>query len=218
MPDIPATFRSEQPSKVIRVLSDDGTLDPRHDPRLSESEVLEMYRWMVTTRQLDERLVALQRQGRIGFHVGSLGEEAAIIGAAFAMRKSDWLFPCYREFGAALMRGLPRIRRGALSRSRFPALHRQHVRQRERHRQGPANAQPFDAPRVWLGVGELAGRHANHASRRLFVGRQDRRQRHREPRVLRRRPLQRRRVATGRGRLLRHGPRRPVRPASRTRA
>jgi TPP-dependent pyruvate/acetoin dehydrogenase alpha subunit len=92
MPDIPATFRPEQPSKVIRVLSDDGTLDPRHDPRLSESEVLEMYRWMVTTRQLDERLVALQRQGRIGFHVGSLGEEAAIIGAAFAMRKSDWLF------------------------------------------------------------------------------------------------------------------------------
>jgi len=106
MPEMPATFRPEQPAKVIRVLSDDGTLDPRHDPRLSESEVIDIYRWMVTTRQLDERLVALQRQGRIGFHVGSLGEEAAIIGSAFAMRKSDWLFPCYREFGAALMRGL----------------------------------------------------------------------------------------------------------------
>jgi pyruvate dehydrogenase E1 component alpha subunit len=106
MPEMPATFRPEQPAKVIRVLSDDGTLDPRHDPRLSESDVVDIYRWMVTTRQLDERLVALQRQGRIGFHVGSLGEEAAIIGSAFAMRKSDWLFPCYREFGAALMRGL----------------------------------------------------------------------------------------------------------------
>ena len=106
-PEMPATFRPEPPAKVIRVLSDDGTLDPRHDPRLSEAEVIEIYRWMVTTRQFDERLVALQRQGRIGFHVGSLGEEAAIIGAAFAMRKSDWLFPCYREWGAALMRGLP---------------------------------------------------------------------------------------------------------------
>jgi 2-oxoisovalerate dehydrogenase E1 component alpha subunit len=106
MPEMPATFRPEQPTKVIRVLSDDGTLDPRHDPQLRESEVLDIYRWMVTTRQLDERLVALQRQGRIGFHVGSLGEEAAIIGSAFAIRKSDWLFPCYREFGAALMRGL----------------------------------------------------------------------------------------------------------------
>jgi 2-oxoisovalerate dehydrogenase E1 component alpha subunit len=38
--------------------------------------------------------------------VGSLGEEGAIIGAAFAMRQQDWLFPCYREFGAALLRGL----------------------------------------------------------------------------------------------------------------
>src|SRR5689334_21916044 len=92
---------------VVRVLSDDGTLDPRHDPKLSDEEVTEMYRWLVTTRQLDERLVALQRQGRIGFHVGSLGEEAAIFGSAYAMRKGDWLFPCYREFGAALMRGLP---------------------------------------------------------------------------------------------------------------
>ena len=106
IPETPATFRPDQPTKVIRVLSDDGTLDPRHDPRLSENDVIEIYRWMVITRQLDERLVALQRQGRIGFHVGSLGEEAAIIGSAFAIRKSDWLFPCYREFGAALMRGL----------------------------------------------------------------------------------------------------------------
>jgi pyruvate dehydrogenase E1 component alpha subunit len=106
IPEKPATFRPEEPAKVIRVLSDDGTLDPRHDPGLTDDEVVHIYRWMVTTRQLDERLVALQRQGRIGFHVGSLGEEAAIIGSAFAMRKTDWLFPCYREFGAALMRGL----------------------------------------------------------------------------------------------------------------
>ncbi|HEX3772868.1 MAG TPA: pyruvate dehydrogenase (acetyl-transferring) E1 component subunit alpha [Polyangiaceae bacterium] len=107
MPEKPRTLRPEDSAKVIRVLSDDGTLDPRHDPGLSDPEVIDIYRWMVTTRQLDERLVALQRQGRIGFHVGSLGEEAAIIGSAFAMRKADWLFPCYREFGAALMRGLP---------------------------------------------------------------------------------------------------------------
>ena len=38
--------------------------------------------------------------------MGSLGEEAAIIGAAAAMDPADWIFPCYREFGAALMRGL----------------------------------------------------------------------------------------------------------------
>jgi 2-oxoisovalerate dehydrogenase E1 component alpha subunit len=92
---------------VVRVLGDDGVLDEQHDPRLSVEEMVSVYRHMVETRVLDERLVALQRQGRIGFHVGSQGEEASIIGAAFALRKDDWIFPCYREFGAALMRGLP---------------------------------------------------------------------------------------------------------------
>jgi pyruvate dehydrogenase E1 component alpha subunit len=62
---------------------------------------------MVRVRALDERLVALQRQGRIGFHIGSQGEEAAILGSAGALRERDWIFPCYREFGAALWRGMP---------------------------------------------------------------------------------------------------------------
>jgi pyruvate dehydrogenase E1 component alpha subunit len=95
------------PSDVIRVLCDDGSLDKSLDPGLTDDEVLAIYRGMVETRFLDERLTALQRQGRIGFHVGSLGEEGAIIGSAFALRPKDWIFPCYREFGAALFRGLP---------------------------------------------------------------------------------------------------------------
>jgi pyruvate dehydrogenase E1 component alpha subunit len=98
---------SPDPSPIISVLRSDGTLDPDHDPGLSDADVVALYRSLVETRTLDERFVQLQRQGRIGFHVGSLGEEAAILGSAWAMRKQDWLFPCYREFGAALLRGLP---------------------------------------------------------------------------------------------------------------
>lgn len=98
---------SNDPSPIISVLRSDGSLDPEHDPGLSSADVVALYRSLVETRSLDERFVALQRQGRIGFHVGSLGEEAAILGSAWAMRKQDWLFPCYREFGAALLRGLP---------------------------------------------------------------------------------------------------------------
>ena len=101
-----ATSLAEAP-EAVRVLRDDGSLDPRHDPALSPEQLIDLYRHMVTTRWMDERLTNLQRQGRIGFHVGSLGEEAAIIGSAWAMRPGDWIFPCYREFGAALMRGLP---------------------------------------------------------------------------------------------------------------
>ena len=94
-------------SDVVRVLNDDGTLDPATDPGISRADVIELYRAMVRVRLLDERLVLLQRQGRIGFHIGSLGEEASILGSVYAMKKEDWVFPCYREFGAALWRGMP---------------------------------------------------------------------------------------------------------------
>lgn len=92
---------------VVRVLRDDGSLDPATDPGLSKDEAIALFEMMLRVRILDDRLVTLQRQGRIGFHIGSLGEEAAILGSAFALRKQDWIFPCYREFGAALWRGMP---------------------------------------------------------------------------------------------------------------
>jgi 2-oxoisovalerate dehydrogenase E1 component alpha subunit len=91
---------------VIRVMKDDGSVDPARDPGVSDADLVSLYTAMVKVRILDERLVALQRQGRIGFHIGSIGEEAAILGSTFAMRPSDWIFPCYREFGAALFRGM----------------------------------------------------------------------------------------------------------------
>ncbi len=91
----------------IRVLESDGSVLAQHDPGLTPEEVVSLYRSMLLTRLIDERLTGLQRQGRIGFHIGSEGEEAAVIGSAFAMGELDYIFPCYREFGAALLRGFP---------------------------------------------------------------------------------------------------------------
>ena len=91
---------------VLAVQREDGTLDPAVDPKIDPELVMALYKHMVLVRVLDERMVLLQRQGRIGFHIGSLGEEAAILGSAAALRDNDWLFPCYREFGAALWRGM----------------------------------------------------------------------------------------------------------------
>ncbi|HET9960167.1 MAG TPA: thiamine pyrophosphate-dependent dehydrogenase E1 component subunit alpha [Polyangiaceae bacterium] len=62
---------------------------------------------MLRTRIIDEQVTGWQRQGRIRFHIGSLGEECCIIASACALRASDWIFPSYREFGALLMRGMP---------------------------------------------------------------------------------------------------------------
>ena len=62
---------------------------------------------MVTARAMDERCLTMQRQGRIGFYVPMQGQEAAQVGAAFALREEDWIFPAYRELGVALVRGVP---------------------------------------------------------------------------------------------------------------
>lgn len=73
--------------------------------RLPENELKKIYEAMVATRMLDERNLKLQRSGRIGFCVTSLGEEATQICTAAALSQNDWLFPSYRQYGAALYRG-----------------------------------------------------------------------------------------------------------------
>ncbi len=89
------------------MIRDDGSVDPANDPRLSRPEAERLYRGMMLERILDDRMLALQRQGRIGFYGPSVGQEAAIVGAVMAMEKDDWIVPQYREPGAALARGMP---------------------------------------------------------------------------------------------------------------
>ena len=92
---------------VLKVIRDDGSADPAGDPGLSEEDAIRLYRFMLLERTLDQRMLSLQRQGRIGFYGPSVGQEAAIVGAAFATGPTDWIFPQYREPGAALVRGMP---------------------------------------------------------------------------------------------------------------
>ena len=94
------------PEELIRILRPDGTIeDGREAPPIGNEDLVRLYRFMLLNRRVDERMLKLQRQGRIGFYVGSTGEEAAIIGSAFALEPSDWILPCYRELGAILLRG-----------------------------------------------------------------------------------------------------------------
>lgn len=89
---------------VVRLLGLDGDL--RDDLGLSDEQVVDLYRAMVRTRVVDRAATSLVRDGRIGLHVGSLGEEATVVGSAFALRDADWVFPTERDFGAGLLRGL----------------------------------------------------------------------------------------------------------------
>ena len=99
---------------VIRVMDDEGrVVHPDREPKLTSDELRKLFRTIVQIRILDERMLRLQRQGRLGFYLSSIGEEATHIGAAHALRPTDWLYPAYREVGAALYRGYVRHRHRA---------------------------------------------------------------------------------------------------------
>ena len=76
-------------------------------PALPPPRLRELLHWMLIVRNVDERMLKLQRAGRIGFVGSMLGLEAAMIGTAAALGPCDWLWSGLREGGAALMRGLP---------------------------------------------------------------------------------------------------------------
>src|SRR2546428_5213699 len=92
---------------LLRVINDDGSTNPEVDPNLSASEAVRLYRLMLMERILDTRMLALQRQGRIGFYGPSLGQEATILAPALALEANDRVFPQYPGPGAALARGVP---------------------------------------------------------------------------------------------------------------
>jgi pyruvate dehydrogenase E1 component alpha subunit len=95
-------------TEPLRVIESDGGING-YDPGLSEAELLHCYRTMLQVRAFDEICLKLQRSGRIGFSIPNEGIEATQIGAASALRKSDWLFPSYRDFGMALYHGVPPV-------------------------------------------------------------------------------------------------------------
>jgi len=92
---------------LLQVLRDDGTADPALEPKLDDKTLKEFYATMLLGRTVDNRMLSLQRQGRIGFYVPSTGQEGCQVGSASALVKDDWVFPAYREITAALWRGFP---------------------------------------------------------------------------------------------------------------
>ncbi|MFO1050733.1 MAG: pyruvate dehydrogenase (acetyl-transferring) E1 component subunit alpha [Planctomycetota bacterium] len=98
------TARDEQPFSIIE---NDGKAQKDKDPNLSADQLRRLYETMLSARLMDERALALQRQGRIGFYLQALGQEGSHVGAAAALRDSDWLFPAYRQPGIPILRGVP---------------------------------------------------------------------------------------------------------------
>ncbi|HWB70829.1 MAG TPA: pyruvate dehydrogenase (acetyl-transferring) E1 component subunit alpha [Egibacteraceae bacterium] len=91
----------------LSVLEQGGQVDDDLEPQLDDDLLRRLHRTMLLSRRFDERLLRWQRQGRIGTFAPAMGQEASQIGAAAALRDSDWMVPSYRESAAALWRGTP---------------------------------------------------------------------------------------------------------------
>ena len=91
----------------LSILRDDHTADPELDPKLDDATALKIYETMVQVRVMDERLMRLQRQGRLFFYLACTGQEACNVAAAAALEAADWIVPGYRQPGLFLYRDVP---------------------------------------------------------------------------------------------------------------
>jgi pyruvate dehydrogenase E1 component alpha subunit len=93
--------------EYLSILDSDGNLDTSLEPDIGPDDLKRLYRGMLLGRRLDERMLRLQRQGRIGTFAPGKGQEASQMGSIFALRKTDWMVPSFRETTAMLWRGWP---------------------------------------------------------------------------------------------------------------
>src|SRR5215470_5912391 len=103
-------FSSDDDAKargLFQLLREDGTpVDEASLGWLDRALARRLFDAMVRIRVTDARMMALQRQGRIGFYGEALGQEAAVVGSAAASRPEDWIVPALREAGVGLYRGM----------------------------------------------------------------------------------------------------------------
>ena len=96
------------PEDRIEILAPDGeVLEPDLLPDLAPEKLDSMYRDMRFCRRFDERMISLQRQGRLGTYSSLAGQEGAQIGSTHALADADMISYQYREHGALVARGIP---------------------------------------------------------------------------------------------------------------
>ena len=105
-------FRPEHGhADAVTLLDPHGRLAPDAASVMDDAEVGAALRLMLFGRVFDRKAFSLQRQGRFGTYSPIEGQEASVVGAAFALDPGrDWIVPQYRELPALLRHGLPLTR------------------------------------------------------------------------------------------------------------
>ena len=83
-----------------------STLDTDIPAGLNSDHLQEMFYYLALTRELEDRLVNLYRQGKvIGGLFRSLGQEGESVGSAYALERGDIMSPLIRNLGSMLVKG-----------------------------------------------------------------------------------------------------------------
>ena len=90
---------------LVRVLNDNNEAKGEWNPNLDSEELIIGLEHMLRLRIFDERMMKMQRTGKLSFYMRSYGEEAIAIAQTMALETQDWLFPTYRQPGAQFVRG-----------------------------------------------------------------------------------------------------------------
>ncbi len=101
------TIKPKTKIDQLSILDAEGAVDEERLPDLDDEQLTALHRAMLRARRFDERLLNLQRQGKLGTFAPVKGQEASQVGSASALRQTDWVVPSYRETTVLLWRGTP---------------------------------------------------------------------------------------------------------------
>ncbi|WP_239639181.1 thiamine pyrophosphate-dependent enzyme [Halococcus hamelinensis] len=88
-----------------QLVTPDGTYEKDAIPALDPESFRDLYRWMVTSRVFNRRMVQMQRRGELGTFGSNRGQEASIVGSAYTLQPDDWMF-LGRAWTAMFIRGV----------------------------------------------------------------------------------------------------------------
>ena len=107
--DVDARDIRDMAYSIIRVLNRQGEAVGPWAGTLTQEELLEGLRHMMTLRTFDARMLTAQRQGKTSFYLGHMGEEAVSCAFRRALEPGDMNFPTYRQAGLLIAGGYPMV-------------------------------------------------------------------------------------------------------------
>jgi 2-oxoisovalerate dehydrogenase E1 component alpha subunit len=94
---------------IIRVLNRESEAVGPWAGLLTDDELLQGLRHMMTLRAFDARMQMAQRQGKTSFYMQHTGEEAVSCAFQRALEPGDMNFPTYRQAGLLIASGYPMV-------------------------------------------------------------------------------------------------------------